>query len=60
MVGCKVLFEVDKILVKFGVLIIEVENLNVYDEQGVYCVKDVLFIIWVGEIFGIVGVVGNG
>ena len=60
MVGRKVLLEVDKTPAKPGAPIIEVENLNVYDEQGVHRVKDVSFTIRAGEILGIAGVAGNG
>ncbi len=60
MVGRKVLLEVDKTPAKPGAPIIEVENLNVFDEQGVHRVKDVSFTIRAGEILGIAGVAGNG
>jgi simple sugar transport system ATP-binding protein len=60
MVGRKVLLQVDKVPAKPGDVILDVQNLNVTDAQGVHRVKNVSFNIRAGEILGIAGVAGNG
>ncbi|WP_417273158.1 ABC transporter ATP-binding protein [Celeribacter halophilus] len=60
MVGRKVLLRVDKTPAKPGKPVIEVENLEVIDEQGVKRLKGIDLMVRQGEILGICGVAGNG
>jgi len=60
MVGRKVLLRVDKVPAQPKDAILEVNNLNVTDADGVRRLKDVSFNIRAGEILGIAGVSGNG
>ena len=60
MVGRKVLLRVDKTPAKPGAPVLEVENLNVTDEDGVLRVKGISLEVKAGEILGIAGVAGNG
>lgn len=60
MVGRKVLLRVDKVPAQPGRPILEIENLNVTDEDGVARLKDVSLNVRAGEILGIAGVAGNG
>jgi general nucleoside transport system ATP-binding protein len=60
MVGRKVLLRVEKQPARPGAAVLEVENLEVTDEQGVKRVKGVSFTVRAGEIVGVAGVAGNG
>jgi general nucleoside transport system ATP-binding protein len=60
MVGRKVLLRVEKQPARPGAPVLEVENLEVTDEQGVKRVKGVSFTVRAGEIVGVAGVAGNG
>jgi len=60
MVGRTVLLEVDKEPARPKEVLLEVEDLNVFDSLGVRRVKDVSFNVRSGEIVGIAGVSGNG
>jgi len=60
MVGRKVLLRVDKAPAQIKHKILEVQNLNVTDDNGVHRVKDVSLDVHAGEILGIAGVAGNG
>lgn len=60
MVGCEVVFIIEKIDVKFGKDVLEVKDLVVKESCGVESVCGFNLIVRVGEIVGIVGVDGNG
>ncbi len=60
MVGRKVLLQVDKVPAQPGAAVLDVQNLNVTDDQGVHRLKDVSLQVHAGEILGIAGVAGNG
>jgi len=60
MVGRKVLLRVEKAPAKVGATILEVKDLNVTDNKGVYRLKGINFHVKAGEILGIAGVAGNG
>ncbi|MHC0054775.1 ABC transporter ATP-binding protein [Actibacterium sp. D379-3] len=60
MVGRKVLLQVDKAPATPGASVLEVEDLNVVDEDGVQRLKNVSLTVRAGEILGIAGVAGNG
>ena len=40
--------------------VLDVENINLVNEQGITRLKDVTFKVYPGEIFGVAGVAGNG
>lgn len=60
MVGREVKFVVEKSELWLGEIVLKVENFLVKLKNGVEKVKDVSFEVRRGEIFGIVGVDGNG
>ncbi|MDJ0627770.1 MAG: ABC transporter ATP-binding protein [Rhodobacter sp.] len=60
MVGRKVLLRVDKKPATPGETVLEVENLHVFDDDGVERLKGITFEVRAGEILGIAGVSGNG
>ncbi len=60
MVGRKVLLDVAKTPAKPGETVLEIENLQVIDEDGVERLKGISLTIRAGEILGIAGVAGNG
>ena len=60
MVGREVLLRVDKTSAKPGEVLLEVEDLHVFDERGIEKVRGVSFSVRAGEIVGIAGVDGNG
>ena len=60
MVGRKVLLQVEKAPAKVGKPVLEIENLQVVDENGVERVKGINLSVRAGEIVGIAGVAGNG
>lgn len=60
MVGRKVLLQIDKKPATLGAPILEIENLQVIDDNGVERVKSVSLQVRAGEILGIAGVSGNG
>ncbi|MDJ1007660.1 MAG: ABC transporter ATP-binding protein [Paracoccaceae bacterium] len=60
MVGRKVLLEIEKQPAAPGRMVLEVENLQVIDDQGVERLKGVSLHVRAGEILGISGVAGNG
>lgn len=60
MVGRKVLLQVDKAAAKPGKPVLEIENLHVFDENGVERLKGISLTVRAGEIVGIAGVAGNG
>ena len=60
MVGREVLLEVDKSPPDFGDVVLDVDNLIVYDDRQLLAVDEVSFEVKAGEILGIAGVQGNG
>ena len=60
MVGRKVLLRVDKVPATPKDLVLEVENLSVFDDDNVERLKSVSLNVRAGEILGIAGVSGNG
>jgi simple sugar transport system ATP-binding protein len=60
MVGREVMLRVEKGPAKPGPVVLDVQNLQVKDEQGLLAVKGVSFQVRQGEILGIAGVQGNG
>ena len=60
MVGREVLFRLEKRPVKKGAVVIEVQDLEAYNDKGVKALRGVSFEIHEGEILGIAGVAGNG
>lgn len=60
MVGREVLLRVEKGPAKPGEVVLDVKNLDIYDDQGHHVVRDVSFQVRAGEILGIAGVQGNG
>ena len=60
MVGRQVLLQVEKKPAEPGAPVLEVENLTVWDSQGVEKLKSVSLNVRAGEIVGIAGVAGNG
>ncbi|HET6945097.1 MAG TPA: ABC transporter ATP-binding protein [Gaiellaceae bacterium] len=60
MVGREVLFRVDKEPAKPSEVLLDVENLHVFDDRGLEAVRGVSFHVRAGEIVAIAGVDGNG
>ncbi|MGB8622727.1 MAG: ABC transporter ATP-binding protein [Paracoccaceae bacterium] len=60
MVGRRVLLRVDKTPATPGDPVLEVDDLRVWDEDGVERLKGVSLHVRAGEILGIAGVAGNG
>ncbi len=60
MVGREVILSVDREEKPFGETVLDARDLTVLDERGRTAVKNVSFSIRRGEIFGVVGVAGNG
>lgn len=60
MVGREVSFETEKKPAEFGEVVLEVENLNVFNKQNFQVVTDASFKVHAGEILAIAGVAGNG
>jgi simple sugar transport system ATP-binding protein len=60
MVGRRVLLRVEKAPATPGRTVLEVENLELVDDQGVHRLRRVSFAVRAGEILGIAGVAGNG
>ncbi len=60
MVGRDVILSVEKEAALTGERVLEVEGLSVEDDRGLSAVKGLSFDIPAGEIFGVVGVDGNG
>ncbi|KXA93691.1 hypothetical protein AKJ38_01840 [candidate division MSBL1 archaeon SCGC-AAA259I14] len=60
MVGREVLFDLERPEVEIGDEILQVQNLSALDDQNTKAVNNLSFSIRKGEIFGIVGVAGNG
>lgn len=60
MVGREVMLEVEKAPPQAGEVVLEVEDLVVYDDRHLEAVKGVSFQVRAGEILGVAGVQGNG
>ncbi len=60
MVGREVLFRVDKEPSKPSEVLLDVDNLHVFDDRGLEAVRGVSFQVRAGEIVAIAGVDGNG
>ena len=60
MVGREVLLEVDKPPAKYGDVVLDVDQLTVYDDRQLLALDKVSFDVKAGEILGIAGVQGNG
>ncbi len=60
MVGRKVLLRVDKAPAKPGAKLLEIENLRLFDENGVERLRGISLDLRAGEVLGIAGVAGNG
>lgn len=60
MVGREVILEVEKAPPQTGEVVLEVEDLVVYDDRHLEAVKGVSFQVRAGEILGVAGVQGNG
>jgi len=60
MVGREVILNVEKKPVDIGDVILDVKSLRVLNDRGREAVKGISFSVRRGEVFGIVGVAGNG
>lgn len=60
MVGRDVIFRLERVEVKRGKPILQVENLSAINDKGLLALRDISFSVHEGEIFGIAGVSGNG
>jgi ABC-type uncharacterized transport system ATPase subunit len=60
MVGKEVILKVKKDKVSLGSTVLKVENLRVLNDRGIESVRGVSLSVRKGEIFGILGVAGNG
>lgn len=60
MVGREVLFSLQKEPVEQGKVVVEIQNIRVFDDMGILAVKDIDLIVHEGETVGIAGVAGNG
>ncbi len=60
MVGREVILQVEKGEARPGDKVLEIQNLNVFDDRGVRVVNDLSLELYAGEVLGIAGVQGNG
>jgi ABC-type uncharacterized transport system ATPase subunit len=60
MVGREVMLEVQKEPAEPGEVVLEVQDLQVFDDRGLIAVEGVSFQVQGGEILGVAGVQGNG
>jgi len=60
MVGKEIITQPKKLPIRKGKVVLEVHNLKTFNDKGMEVLKGVSFKISEGEIFGIVGIAGNG
>lgn len=60
MVGREVVFRVDKKAVETGEVVLNVQNLEAYNDKGIKALNGVSINVREGEIVGLAGVAGNG
>jgi len=60
MVGRDVVFRVEKNTVQVGDVVLEVENLEAFNDKGIQALNGVSIDVRQGEIVGLAGVAGNG
>jgi general nucleoside transport system ATP-binding protein len=60
MVGKDILFKIQKQPVERGELLLQIKNLSVMDDRNISAVKNLSFLLYKNQIFGIAGVSGNG
>jgi ABC-type uncharacterized transport system ATPase subunit len=60
MVGQDILFKVQKEVIQRGEKLLQIQNVTVHDDRNIPVVKDLSFILYKKQIFGIAGVSGNG
>jgi simple sugar transport system ATP-binding protein len=60
MVGREVILSIERKPVDIGEAVLEVKDLRVLNDRGTEAVKGISFRVRKGEIFGVVGVAGNG
>lgn len=60
MVGREVMLQLERVEVPLGEPVVQVQDLWVRDDRGLFAVQGLSFEIRTGEIFGIAGVAGNG
>jgi simple sugar transport system ATP-binding protein len=60
MVGREVMLQLERVEVPLGEPVVQVQDLWVRDDRGLFAVQGLSFEIRAGEIFGIAGVAGNG
>ena len=60
MVGREVVFRVEKNAVQVGDVVLEVENLEAFNDKGIQALNGVSIDVRQGEIVGLAGVAGNG
>lgn len=60
MVGREVLFRLDKPVANRGEVVLDIQNLVVYDDREVRAVRDLSLQVCRGEVVGLAGVDGNG
>ncbi|MCK5098131.1 MAG: ATP-binding cassette domain-containing protein, partial [Desulfobacteraceae bacterium] len=58
--GKEVIFNIKKEKIQKGKTVLNVDNINVFDDKGLPALKNISFTIRENEILGIAGVAGNG
>ncbi len=60
MIGKEVIFNIKKEKIQKGKTVLNVDNINVFDDKGLPALKNISFKVHENEILGIAGVAGNG